>query len=59
MNGPFSLNVTVPANTTAKVFLPLIPNAKITEGGNPVHVDQEQGSYVARVGSGSYQFQLQ
>jgi len=58
-SGPFSLKVTFPANTTAKVFLPLVHNAKVTESGNPINVDQEQGSYVVRVGSGSYQFQLQ
>jgi len=56
--GPFSLSVTVPANTSAKLFLPAIAGAHLTEDGNPVDAPQEHGSYVVKVGSGSYSFEV-
>ena len=56
--GPFSLNVTIPANTSAKVFLPVIAGAHLTEGGNPVEAKEERGSYVVGVGAGSYRFEV-
>ncbi len=56
--GPFSLKVTVPANTTAKVYLPAVPNSQVTESGKPVTARTESGSYVVEVGSGSYAFQV-
>jgi alpha-L-rhamnosidase len=56
--GPFSLSVTIPANTSAKVFLPVIAGAQLTEDGNPVNAPQERGSHVVTVGSGSYKFDV-
>jgi len=56
--GPFSLRVTIPANTSAKVFLPAIAGAQLTEDGNPVEARQESGSYVIQIGSGSYTFEV-
>jgi alpha-L-rhamnosidase len=56
--GPFSLKVKIPANTSAKVFLPAIAGAHLTEGGNPVDTQQESGSYVIHIGSGSYNFEV-
>jgi alpha-L-rhamnosidase len=56
--GPLSLKVTVPANTSAKIFLPVIPGARLTEEGNPVEAQQQSGSYVVQIGSGSYNFEL-
>ncbi|MGC1450308.1 MAG: family 78 glycoside hydrolase catalytic domain [Candidatus Sulfotelmatobacter sp.] len=56
--GPFSLNVTIPANTSAQVFLPAIAGAHLTEGGNPVEAKQERGSYVVALGAGSYRFEV-
>ena len=56
--GPFSLRVTIPANTSAKVFLPAIPGAQVTEGGNPIEMELENGSRLVRVGSGSYNFEV-
>ncbi len=56
--GPFSLNVTIPANTTAKVYLPAIAGAHLTEDGTPVNAPAENGSYVIQVGSGSYSFMV-
>jgi len=55
--GPFTLKVTIPANTSAKVFLPAIRGAHITESGKPIAAHQENGSNVIEVGSGSYSFE--
>ncbi len=56
--GPFSLRVTIPANTRARIFLPAIPGARITEGGKAIEAQSEGGSNVVRVGSGSYTFEV-
>lgn len=56
--GPFSLKVTIPANTSAKVFLPVIAGAHVTEDGNPVDVEQDRGLQVVQIGSGSYHFEV-
>lgn len=57
-SGPFSLKVTIPANTSARVYLPAIAGAHLTEDGNPVEMQPENGSYVVRTGSGSYTFEV-
>ncbi|MGC1647951.1 MAG: family 78 glycoside hydrolase catalytic domain [Candidatus Sulfotelmatobacter sp.] len=56
--GPFSLTVTIPANTSAKVFLPAMGGAHLTEDGNPVNAQAVDGSFVVTVGSGSYSFEV-
>jgi alpha-L-rhamnosidase len=56
--GPFVLQVTIPANTTAKVFLPAIPNAHVFQDGQPVSSEQEGGTFAVRVGSGEYTFEV-
>jgi alpha-L-rhamnosidase len=56
--GPFSLRVTIPANTSARVFLPAILGAHLTQSGNAVEAQPEGGSLVVRVGSGSYNFEV-
>jgi alpha-L-rhamnosidase len=55
--GPFSLQVSIPANTSAKVFLPAIPGTHVTEGGIPIETQIEGGASVIRVGSGTYHFE--
>ncbi len=57
-SGPFSLRVTIPANTSARVYVPAIAGAHLTDDGNPLEAPQENGSYVVRVGSGSYNFEV-
>ncbi len=57
-DGPFLLKVTIPANTTAKVYLPDIPNTKITEGGKPVESTPADGAHLVDIGSGSYRFEV-
>jgi alpha-L-rhamnosidase len=56
--GPFVLNVVIPANTTAKVFVPAIVGARLTENGGPLDTKPEDGSYVVRIGSGTYSFEM-
>ncbi len=56
--GPFSLRVTIPANTSAKVFLPALAGAHLAEDGRPLESEQEGGSYVVRIGAGSYRFEV-
>lgn len=55
---PFSLKLVVPANTSAKVFLPARAGAQVTEGGNPVETKSEDGAAVVHVGSGTYDFEV-
>jgi alpha-L-rhamnosidase len=62
-DGTFTLTITVPANTTATVFLPGAEARQVTEGGQTVEtaegviqVSQEQEATVIEVGSGTYAF---
>jgi alpha-L-rhamnosidase len=62
-DGRFMLTITVPASTTATVFLPGAEASQVTEGGQAVEtaegvirVSQEQEATVVEVGSGTYAF---
>lgn len=57
-SGPFSLRVTIPANTSAAVFLPAIPGAHLTESGKPVDAEHDGDSQVVRIGAGTYSFEV-
>ena len=61
--GQFDLRVTIPANTTATVYLPAKDIKSVTEGGKPVaqaegvqFLRQENDRAILRVGSGNYVF---
>ena len=61
----FELNVEIPVNTTATVFLPVTGEETITEGGRPVKertdikfLRNEYGKSLVAVGSGSYKFRV-
>ncbi len=61
--GRFDLRVSIPANTTATVYLPAFGAADITEGGRPIaeaaHVRllrMEAGAAILQVGSGDFAF---
>jgi alpha-L-rhamnosidase len=61
--GKFTLNVTIPANTTATVYVPAGDIESVTEGGEPAAkagsvnlLRMEDDSAVFAVGSGQYQF---
>jgi len=64
-NDSFRLAIAVPANTTATVYLPVMDNSLITEGGHnlsavkEIHIEAiEKGYMIVRVGSGNYRFQV-
>jgi alpha-L-rhamnosidase len=57
-SGPFSLRVTIPANTTAKIYLPRVGGGHVTEGGKPMKAQVEDNASVVHVGSGSYSFEV-
>jgi hypothetical protein len=59
----FTLDVTIPANTTATVFIPASDPAMVTESGKPAAqaegvtmVRIEPGTVIYQVGSGKYMF---
>jgi alpha-L-rhamnosidase len=58
-SGPFSLEVTIPANTTAKILLPLLGNGRVTQDGRQAKFSQQSDAYVVELGSGSYKFEVQ
>lgn len=60
----FALNITVPPNSVAEVFLPTSKVAQVTESGKPVAIAgsvkflcSENGKVVYEVGSGDYRFE--
>ena len=62
-SGDFSLEVTIPANTTATVWLPAKVAGSVTESGKPVSeghgikfVRSEKGAAIYEVESGTYSF---
>lgn len=61
--GALSIDVTIPPNVTATVFVPAANEARVTESGKPAidandvaFVRMEDGAAVFEVGSGSYRF---
>ena len=63
--GGLILEVEVPVNTTATVYLPTIPGAVITEGGKPISrakgikaLPSDNGDAVFELGSGEYKFTI-
>ena len=63
--GKFSLEVTIPANTSARVVLPAATAGRTTEGGAPLAQAKGIRSVAAagdalqvEVGAGSYRFEI-
>ena len=61
----FALTVTIPANTTATIYLPATAAARITEGGQPLEKHPElqslgfaEGRARVQAGSGTYHFSV-
>lgn len=61
--GTIAMNVTIPANTTATVYVPTDDASTVTEGGKPAKdaaglkfVRAEKGAAVYEAGSGTYSF---
>jgi len=63
--GGLNLEINIPANTTATVFIPAGPGASITEGGKPLLkasgirlLTSDEKKTVVEVGAGSYSFEV-
>jgi alpha-L-rhamnosidase len=56
--GGFQLRVTIPANTTADVYLPALRNAQIFEGHKKIEAQAPDGEFLVPVGSGVYAFEV-
>jgi len=54
----FELNVEIPANTTATIYLPASKNSIIKESGKIVKAVYAEGKAVVKVGSGKYNFKV-
>ncbi|MDP9078706.1 MAG: glycoside hydrolase family 78 protein [Bacteroidota bacterium] len=61
----FTMQTTIPVNTTAVIYLPAGKNSLLTESGRPVHTRSdikllryENGRAVLAVGSGNYSFSV-
>jgi alpha-L-rhamnosidase len=59
----FIWNITVPANTTATLYVPAASAANVTESGQPAHktdgvkfLSMENDRAIFEIGSGSYKF---
>ena len=53
----FTINVSIPANTKATIYIPSKMNGEILESGKPVKVLRyEKGYAVVETGSGNYSF---
>jgi alpha-L-rhamnosidase len=62
-NGNFSMDVEIPSNTTASIFIPASSAASISENGKPLSDEKEivvkakAGNYIElQTGSGTYHF---
>ncbi|MBN2165145.1 MAG: family 78 glycoside hydrolase catalytic domain [Marinilabiliaceae bacterium] len=62
----FNWNVTIPANTTAYVYIPVKAGATITEGGKDIkllsdikYIETKDRYAICKVGSGTYSFKAQ
>jgi len=55
--GPFSLNVTIPANTSAKFSCRRLQGLILCRR-KPMEAQAENGSFVVEIGSGSYNFEV-
>jgi alpha-L-rhamnosidase len=54
----FWLNVSIPANTNATIYIPSFSNSKLTQDGRALNARQESGSYIIETGSGAYHFEV-
>jgi alpha-L-rhamnosidase len=53
----FSVDVSIPVNTTAEVWIPAKQNASVIENGNAIKIlHYDKGYAVVKVGSGQYKF---
>jgi alpha-L-rhamnosidase len=56
--GHFQLNVTIPSNTKADIFLPATPGASAFQDGRKLIPKIRDGAFVVPLGSGTYHFEV-
>ena len=56
--GPFELKVTIPANTSADVYLPARRGAQTFEGLHKIDPKPQDGAFLVQIGSGTYDFKV-
>jgi alpha-L-rhamnosidase len=56
--GHFQLNVTIPSNTKADIFLPATPGASAFQDGRKLIPEIRDGAFVVPLGSGTYHFEV-
>ena len=54
----FELNVEIPVNTTATIYLPATKNSIINENGKIIKTTYVNGRAIVKVGSGKYSFKV-
>lgn len=58
-DGSFTLDVEIPANTTAKIMIPAAEGAEILESGQSINPESYDNGYaIIRTGSGKYSFKV-
>jgi len=55
-NGTLNMNVVIPANTTATIYVPVKANSKVTQDAKAISVQAINGYVAVNVGSGNYHF---
>jgi len=54
----FALNVEIPVNTTATVYLPAAKNSVVRENGKIIKANYVAGKAIVKIGSGKYNFKV-
>ena len=54
----FELNVEIPVNTTATIYLPATKNSIINENGKVIKANYVNGRAIVKIGSGKYNFKV-
>jgi len=54
----FEMNVVIPANTTATIYLPAAKNFVVKENGKIIKTSNVNGRAIVKIGSGRYNFKV-
>jgi alpha-L-rhamnosidase len=59
VGGHFRIKLTIPANTSADVYVPARRDTHVFERGKKVNADERDGLFKIHIGSGAYDFEVQ
>lgn len=54
----FSLNVSIPVNSAANIYLPVLTGSRVFENGKKLVLNNPNGTQVVKCGSGNYRFEV-